>query len=215
MIKKLLFLLALTLPCYAGATQYITFTSPTNGAIWHRGSTYTITWTVAAGAPDSMSIHLIYDSSNLVLDQTIKASVATQAKSFTYTVSNTTGYSSLYNLQAETNDFNEDQISQNINITITKPSTSGIDMETISGPSVSIPNIKNGSLSLDYTLGDAAMVSLNICDISGKVLGAVPATMNEAGPNRATVDIRTLPHGVYVCRLQVGTANISRKFLVQ
>jgi hypothetical protein len=78
------------------------------------------------------------------------------------------------------------------------------------------PNPFNPSTNFQFTLFEAANVTLEVFDISGRRVGvALVLTRLEAGDHSITFDGSKLPSGVYIYRLNLGEESMAGKLILQ
>ncbi len=76
------------------------------------------------------------------------------------------------------------------------------------------PNPFNASTTIRYEVPRDAFVTLAVFDLRGRKIATLVASEQPAGSHEARFDDRSLPSGVYVCRLSAGEAQAARKLLV-
>ena len=76
------------------------------------------------------------------------------------------------------------------------------------------PNPFNASTTLSLTLPEAAVVSVQIYDVSGRIVGQQVGRRYKAGSHNLHFDAGHLPSGVYLANLQAGTVNRTEKLLL-
>jgi hypothetical protein len=195
----------------------ITVTNLAENNVWHRESTYTIQWTAAMDAPETIQLSLLYDSSNLVMEQIFDENVTTSAGSYTFTVPANAGIGAYYyivaaepglegNTLGRSGRFSIDEKAAATEITeTTKPAQ---DLFTLQG------NIVNNALRANYNLKVNQQVALEIYDLSGKqVLTANEGNQN-AGAHTFSINTSTLNEGIYICRLNAGNSSATKKFII-
>lgn len=78
------------------------------------------------------------------------------------------------------------------------------------------PNPATVKVAFEYSLPEAATVTLSILDMMGRTVSQVVINQEaEAGIHHAEYRVESLPKGVYSCRLQAGQQTITQKMLVQ
>lgn len=75
------------------------------------------------------------------------------------------------------------------------------------------PNPYRGSTTITYTLDEVAGVSLVLYDILGKETAVLVEGIQSPGTYHVPIDARSYPAGVYLYRLQVGSAVMSRTMI--
>jgi hypothetical protein len=101
----------------------------------------------------------------------------------------------------------------NINFT---PSANGIESNTFLANSMNLfPNPANENTTLKFTLEEASAVTLNIYDMTGKLVQAV-ANNDQllAGDHSIAVETASLPAGVYFMTLTSGELSVTRRLTV-
>ncbi|HQQ93481.1 MAG TPA: M43 family zinc metalloprotease [Bacteroidia bacterium] len=78
------------------------------------------------------------------------------------------------------------------------------------------PNPSKSETSVGFSLNDAAQVSLQVSDISGRVLYSQPATQFTSGEHRITINAdQSLRSGIYFVELSVNGARMSKKLVIE
>lgn len=77
------------------------------------------------------------------------------------------------------------------------------------------PNPFNPETSISYSMRERAIVSLTVCDLTGKTVAALVENESQA-PGEYTVSFNAahLSSGVYLCRLQSGNEILTRKMML-
>lgn len=76
------------------------------------------------------------------------------------------------------------------------------------------PNPSRGATTIEYRLPQAGSVRLSVYDVLGRERVVLASGAQGAGPHRVSLQPGQLPAGVYVVRLETGTATEARKFQV-
>lgn len=104
-------------------------------------------------------------------------------------------------------------LSGNINYT---PSANGIEANSILANSLNLfPNPANEMATVNFTLEESSAVTLNIYDMTGKLVQVV--TNNDqmlAGDYSMKIETATLPEGAYFITLTSGELSVTRRLIV-
>jgi hypothetical protein len=104
-------------------------------------------------------------------------------------------------------------LSGNINYT---PSANGIEANSILANSLNLfPNPANEMATVNFTLEESAAVTLNIYDMTGKLVQVV--TNNDqmlAGDYSMKIETASLPEGAYFLTLTSGELSVTRRLIV-
>ena len=76
------------------------------------------------------------------------------------------------------------------------------------------PNPISGEGQLNVFMNNAQNMSLEITDLSGKLVGSEIRTLNQ-GENQILLDVKQLSSGIYTVTLSSGTTSFARKMIVQ
>ena len=76
------------------------------------------------------------------------------------------------------------------------------------------PNPAASSTELAFTLDQAQDVRFAVYDVLGREVAVLAEGARGAGTHTATLDVRTLPSGVYVARLVAGNQSVLSRFTV-
>jgi|GEM_PF-925012 len=133
-----------------------------------------------------------------------------------YTMDNYEWYSTsshmpLYTVSIANNDGEIDQTAQWLEATTGIGSISGLQS------SISVfPQPAKGTINLKFTSERAAMLSIQLTDITGRVLQTVPSKLFNAGQNETSIDVSTLSAGFYLLQLTEGAQRVAaQKIVVQ
>lgn len=77
------------------------------------------------------------------------------------------------------------------------------------------PNPANGTSWVEYSLTNAADVSLGVFDVNGNCVQSLVNLQQSPGRFRVAVETATLASGIYILRLQTGDACVTKKLLVR
>ncbi|HET6989920.1 MAG TPA: T9SS type A sorting domain-containing protein, partial [Bacteroidia bacterium] len=101
----------------------------------------------------------------------------------------------------------------NINYT---PSSSGISSSSLLANSIDLfPNPSNDRVKMNFTLGENSAVSLNIYDLTGKLIRVVNDKEEMiAGTYSLDIETADLPSGVYFMTLSTGELSVTRRLTV-
>jgi hypothetical protein len=77
-----------------------------------------------------------------------------------------------------------------------------------------VPNPISGEGTLNVFMDNAQNMSMDIIDISGKLVVTQSKSLNQ-GENKITLDTKQLSSGIYTLTLSSGTTSFSRKMIVQ
>jgi len=96
------------------------------------------------------------------------------------------------------------------------PTTSTPDAHYPEGPALlqNYPNPFNPSTRIGYQLAASGFVSLKVYDVLGREVRTLANASMKAGTYETTFDASGLASGLYLCRLQAGTAVQMRKLLL-
>lgn len=93
--------------------------------------------------------------------------------------------------------------------------TTGIeDQERTTAIRSIYPNPSSGTTWIEYSVADNTMVTLELCDISGRLIQTLVSQQQIPGNYRVAVDAFTLAHGLYMVRLNTGNTCTSMKLSV-
>ena len=76
------------------------------------------------------------------------------------------------------------------------------------------PNPFNSITSISYSLDMETMVTLDIYDISGRLINSLQEGRQIPGKYRISFDASNLPNGIYLYRLKAGSRTEARKMVV-
>ena len=76
------------------------------------------------------------------------------------------------------------------------------------------PNPISGKSTLTVFMNNAEILSMNIMDVSGKLVGSENKNLIQ-GENKISLDSQKLSSGIYTVTLSNGTTSLSRKMIVQ
>jgi hypothetical protein len=77
-----------------------------------------------------------------------------------------------------------------------------------------VPNPISGEGTLNVFMNNAKNMSMNILDVSGKLVGSESKNLHQ-GENKIYLDTKQLSSGIYTVTLSSGTTSFSRKMIVQ
>ncbi|HEX7343554.1 MAG TPA: FG-GAP-like repeat-containing protein [bacterium] len=77
-----------------------------------------------------------------------------------------------------------------------------------------MPNPFNPTTVLSFELRDASRVSLQVYDISGRMVATLVEGWREAGVHEVTFDGSGLPSAIYICRIRSGSWSSSEKMIL-
>jgi hypothetical protein len=78
------------------------------------------------------------------------------------------------------------------------------------------PNPTTGNLAVNYHLASTAIVTLTLCDASGRELMTLaPALEKAAGNYTETSDVSSVKSGIYFIKMQAGSSSLIRKVIVR
>lgn len=80
--------------------------------------------------------------------------------------------------------------------------------------SQNVPNPFNGQTVVSYNLNEASNVSLQIMDVTGKVVSTINEENQTAGTHNITVDGSSLAAGTYFYTLATGTFQVTKRMVV-
>ncbi len=98
-------------------------------------------------------------------------------------------------------------------VNIFDPATVGLESVDFINRVSLYPNPTTGSANLDYSLKNTANLTIEIVDLSGRVVREVFSGNQPAGNQIISIDASTLQNGVYLIRLQSQGQQIVRKFV--
>ncbi len=87
-------------------------------------------------------------------------------------------------------------------------------LPTASALDAPFPSPATGVVTIPYRLASDAAVRLEVLDLLGRVVRTVVDERRGAGGHHATVDLRGLASGLYLCRIQAGTYHATRALLL-
>jgi hypothetical protein len=90
----------------------------------------------------------------------------------------------------------------------------GIKEDIIENNLCIIPNPFSNQTTIEFTLPDAGIVSLKICDITGKKIKILSSGYHHAGEHRITWDAEGFKDGLYFLRLETNGISETRKLLL-
>ena len=76
------------------------------------------------------------------------------------------------------------------------------------------PNPTNDYLIIDYSLPSTMNVSVRLYNYLGSEVLSTPQATKNTGQNSLKLETRTLSPGVYIVKLEIGTAIISKKIII-
>ena len=114
--------------------------------------------------------------------------------------------------------FNHKTVDDNLisvdDILVTGTDPTGVGELNPGLPFSTYPNPANDQLNIRYTLPGASPVSLNIYDVSGKLVSAQNFGTIAAGPQQQTIDVSALPAGFYHVELVTEMGKSNNKVIV-
>ena len=75
-----------------------------------------------------------------------------------------------------------------------------------------MPNPCVGTVEIEFYVPEASIVALMIFDVSGRQVEAAPSAVYPVG--YCSVEIASLPSGVYICRMRAGEFEATQRFVV-
>lgn len=76
------------------------------------------------------------------------------------------------------------------------------------------PNPASASTEIAYTLHEQSAVDIRLVDVTGRDVAVISQGQQSAGTYRETFNTATLPDGLYIVRMQVGKATITRQLII-
>ena len=76
------------------------------------------------------------------------------------------------------------------------------------------PNPVSSSATIEYVLVDRSHVSIDIFDLSGKLIATVYQGMQNAGSYKAIFEPNGIPDGIYFCKVRVNEVAATRKLVI-
>ena len=83
-----------------------------------------------------------------------------------------------------------------------------IDLRIVPNPTT------NGTLTLNYTTTETTPLTVQLTDLTGKILRTWTLENNVSGTLQQTLDIADIKSGMYLCRVSTATASITKKLVV-
>jgi len=139
-----------------------------------------------------------------------------QSKTFTasYTVGDGWQPDQLYVVAFVQNDFTSDLYS--IVQAGYSSKTSGVESEALAGYRFDriAPNPARNNAVVDYALGSAGKVVVELHDMNGGLAASIDQGVQEAGDHRLNLDLGSVPSGTYTCTVRSGEFVESRRLVV-
>lgn len=77
------------------------------------------------------------------------------------------------------------------------------------------PNPASESVKVSYLLNSSSSIRLSLTNVLGQTLSELTNTVQAAGNHDYTVDLKSLPKGLYLLRLEIGAHAITHKLMVE
>ena len=84
----------------------------------------------------------------------------------------------------------------------------------ISSVAQNVPNPFNGSTVVNYNLTEASNVSIEVVDVTGKVVSTINEGTQAAGEHNVTIDGSNLAEGTYFYTFTAGTYQVTKRMVV-
>jgi hypothetical protein len=102
-----------------------------------------------------------------------------------------------------------------LNLSITTDVSDGPSAQPVSfGLSQNYPNPFNPTTTIGYQLSEGGRVDLKVFNLLGQEVATLVSGYAGPGAYTATLDASTLPSGVYLYRLTVGSSTATRKMVL-
>jgi hypothetical protein len=78
----------------------------------------------------------------------------------------------------------------------------------------SYPNPTSGMTTISFNMSEAGHATLNVLDLSGRIVATLASGQQAAGEHKVNFDTRALPSGLYIYRLDTDHGSVAKKLMV-
>jgi hypothetical protein len=213
MRKKLALATLMVLGSLGLKAQTINITAPKNGDVLKKNDKITVTWTVKAGAPDTMQIYLFLKLGTFVSATKVCSNVPVKALKATFITSGGLEYGPGYWLEAVPKIVVDSPISQRVTLSV-QGDKAGMAEGTGLQTDIKAINYGNSTLTVDYSLAGPGTVHVCLYDIAGRQIVNSMVNSTAIGTRQDQFFAGNLRGGMYIFRLESGNAFITRKIFV-